>query len=92
MPRTSRAAIGGVVYHALNRGNGRMKIFRKQGDYQSFIELVVEAKKRANVEIFDFCLMPNHWHLVLENRTPTWWPAWLGSKAPRAPLFACRRR
>jgi putative transposase len=68
MPRTSRSAIGGLVYHVLNRGNGRMKIFRKPGDYQAFIELIVEAKKRAAVEIFDFCLMPNHWHLVLRPR------------------------
>jgi putative transposase len=68
MPRTSRAAVGGLVYHVLNRGNGRMKIFRKPGDYQAFIELIVEAKKRAAVEIFDFCLMPNHWHLVLRPR------------------------
>lgn len=68
MPRTSRAAVGGLVYHVLNRGNGRMKIFRKPGDYQAFIELIVDAKKRASVEIFDFCLMPNHWHLVLRPR------------------------
>jgi hypothetical protein len=33
MPRTSRAAAGGVVYHVLHRGNGRMGVFRKPGDY-----------------------------------------------------------
>ncbi len=65
MPRTSRAAIGGVVYHVLNRGNGRMKIFRKPGDYKAFIELIAQAKQRADIEIFGFCLMPNHWHLVV---------------------------
>jgi putative transposase len=57
-----------MIYHVLNRGNGRMKIFRKPGDYQAFLELMIEAKKRAAVEIFDFCLMPNHWHLVLRPR------------------------
>ena len=65
MPRMSRAAIGGVVYHVLNRGNGRMKIFRKPGDYKAFIELIAQAKQRADIEIFGFCLMPNHWHLVV---------------------------
>ncbi|HEY2588535.1 MAG TPA: hypothetical protein VGI81_22530 [Tepidisphaeraceae bacterium] len=40
MPRTARAAAGGVVYHVLNRGNGRMGVFRKPGDYQAFVELL----------------------------------------------------
>jgi putative transposase len=65
MPRTARAAAGNVVYHVLNRGNGRMRIFRKPGDYQSFLALLSEAKDKAAVELFGFCLMPNHWHLVL---------------------------
>ena len=65
MPRTSRAAVGGVVYHVLNRGNGRMGVFRKQGDYVAFLQLLLEGKERAEIELFGFCLMPNHWHLVL---------------------------
>jgi putative transposase len=68
MPRTSRAAIGGLVYHVLNRGNGRLEIFRKPGDYQTFVELMIDAKKRAEIEIFGFCLMSNHWHLVVRPR------------------------
>jgi putative transposase len=54
-----------MVYHVLNRGNGRMGIFRKPGDYQAFTGLLIDAKERAEVELFGFCLMPNHWHLVL---------------------------
>jgi putative transposase len=54
-----------MVYHVLNRANGRMKIFRKPGDYQAFADLMVLAKEKADVELFGFCLMPNHWHLVL---------------------------
>ena len=65
MPRTARSAVGGLVYHVLNRGNGRMQIFRKTGDYQAFVELLNLGKERAQVEVFGFCLMPNHWHLVL---------------------------
>ncbi|MGD0463049.1 MAG: transposase [Tepidisphaeraceae bacterium] len=68
MPRTARAAIGGVVYHVLNRGNGRMGIFRKPGEFDAFVELMIDAKRRADIEIFGFCLMPNHWHLVLRPR------------------------
>jgi putative transposase len=68
MPRTSRAAVGGLVYHVLNRANGRLEIFRKPGDYQAFAELMIDAKKRAQIEIFGFCLMSNHWHLVVRPR------------------------
>ena len=47
MPRTSRSAAGGVVYHVLNRGNGRMSIFRKPGDYLSFLQLLLDGKDKA---------------------------------------------
>jgi putative transposase len=33
MPRTARSAVGGLVYHVLNRGNGRLEVFRKPGDF-----------------------------------------------------------
>ncbi|HEY8668328.1 MAG TPA: transposase [Tepidisphaeraceae bacterium] len=65
MPRTARAAAAGVVYHVLNRGNGRMSIFRKPGDYAAFLQLLADGKDKACVELFGFCLLPNHWHLVL---------------------------
>ena len=46
-----------------------MKIIRKPGDYAAFAQLMIDAKERANVELFGFCLMPNHWHLVLRPRS-----------------------
>jgi putative transposase len=68
MPRTARAAVGGLVYHVLNRGNGRMTIFRKTEDYSAFVGLLMQAKKHADVEVLGFCLMSNHWHLVVRPR------------------------
>jgi putative transposase len=68
MPRSARAAKGGVVYHVINRGNGRMRLFHKPADYGAFVKVLVEAKRHASVEVFAFCLMPNHWHLVLRPR------------------------
>src|SRR5947207_9479009 len=65
MPRTARSAIGGVVYHVLNRGNGRMRIFRKPGDYRAFVHLLIDGLEYARVDVLGFCLMSNHWHLVL---------------------------
>jgi putative transposase len=65
MPRTARAAVGGMVYHVLNRGNDRRPLFRKPGDFDAFAKLLVEGLDRAAVELFAFCLMGNHWHLLL---------------------------
>ncbi len=39
MPRTARAALGGVMYHLLNRGNGLRRVFRKPEDYLAFTNL-----------------------------------------------------
>jgi putative transposase len=65
MPRTARAAVGGMIYHVLNRGNGRQRIFHKQGDYAAFLKVLGECKELGGVEVLGWCLMPNHWHLVL---------------------------
>jgi len=65
MPRTARAAVGGIVYHVHNRGNGRMGVFREPGDYCAFIQLLLDGKTKAHIELFGFCIMPNHWHVVL---------------------------
>ena len=65
MPRTARAAVGGIVYHVLNRGNGGMGVFRKPGDYRAFLELLHDGKDKAQIELFTFCIMPNHWQLVV---------------------------
>lgn len=65
MPRQPRKAFGGEVYHVMNRGNCRMDIFRKPSDYLAFLELLEEGRRRTGMRILAFCLMPNHWHMVL---------------------------
>jgi putative transposase len=66
MPRIPRGQAAGYVYHIINRGNGRSEIFHKSQDYQAFLDLLSAAKKRESVKVLAFCLMPNHFHLVLE--------------------------
>ena len=61
MPRTARAVEGGMVYHVLNRGNGRMRIFHKAGDFAAFERVLAEGLERYPVELFTYCLMQNHW-------------------------------
>ena len=70
VPRTARAAAGGVVYHVINRGNCRMPIFQKPGDFQAFVTLLREACQRVpGMRLLAYCLMGNHWHLVLWPRS-----------------------
>ena len=65
MPRQKRSDEAGVIYHALNRGNDRKRIFEKPADYEAFIRILHEGLQKYSVELFAFTLMPNHWHLVL---------------------------
>ena len=65
MPRTARASLGNWCYHVLNRGNGRAEVFHKPEDYAAFIDLFAPACERIPMRILGWCLMPNHFHLVL---------------------------
>jgi putative transposase len=53
------------VYHVLNRSVKRLVLFSSDWDYAAFEGLLFEAKQRAAVKLFDYCLMRNHWHLIL---------------------------
>ena len=67
-------------YHALTRGNGRVTVFHDEGDYAAFIELIDRAIKRHPIQLFAYCLMPNHVHFVLHADPPrsmSQWMHWL---------------
>lgn len=49
----------------INRGNGRSRLFRKQADYLAFERVMIEAMARHPTRILSWCLMPNHWHMVI---------------------------
>lgn len=57
--------MGGYCYHVLNRGNAQAEVFRKPGDYMAFLRLLAEAGERVPIRLLAYCLMPNHFHLVL---------------------------
>jgi putative transposase len=65
MPRRPRFATGGYVYHVLNRGVGRSRIFEKPEDYAAFLRVIREAHDWLPIRLLAYCLMPNHWHLVV---------------------------
>ncbi|HEY5871333.1 MAG TPA: transposase [Candidatus Tectomicrobia bacterium] len=65
MGRPPRVALGELVYHVLNRANGRQSIFTHEADYAAFEEVLAEAAQRVAMRVLAYCVMPNHWHLVL---------------------------
>jgi len=65
MGRPLRAADGGYVYHVLNRANARIRIFDDAGDYEAFENILAQAVLRTETRVLAYCIMPNHWHLVV---------------------------
>jgi putative transposase len=80
MPKRCLATAGGVVFHVLNRGANKSRIFLDAADYAAFERTLVEALARHPVRLLAYCLMPNHWHLVL-------WP--VGTELPRLMHWLC---
>jgi putative transposase len=65
MPRAKRQSPGGIVYHVLNRANARRTIFRQPSDYEAFEKILAEGLAKIPMRLTGYCLMSNHWHLVL---------------------------
>ena len=68
MARPLRIEFAGAWYHVMNRGAGRRRIFRNDADRRYFLKLLGEIGARFKAEIHAYCLMDNHYHLLL--RTP----------------------
>lgn len=80
MGRAKRADEAGGIYHMLNRANRRETIFRKEADYDAFEEVLSEALDRVELRLYSYCLMPNHWHLVVSPQVDGemgWFGQWL---------------
>jgi putative transposase len=65
LPRAKRNCPANIVVHIINRANDRRRLFSQTDDYNEFLELLKTGSERVPVRICGFCLMPNHWHLVL---------------------------
>ena len=65
MPRPLRPIADGLIYHVINRGNNRQNVFRKEADFQAFLQALADLKARKPFELYGYCLMGNHVHLLL---------------------------
>jgi putative transposase len=71
MARPNRILFPNAWYHIMNRGAGRQQIFRTDGHRRYFLELLSEVVAEFNLEIHAFCLMSNHYHLLVKTPSPT---------------------
>jgi putative transposase len=74
MPRHRRVSPDGFVQHVINRGDHRETIFHKAADFRAFLAIVAETAYRIPMRILAYCVMRNHFHLLL-------WP-YQGSDLP----------
>ena len=68
MPRQPRLDFAGF-HHIINRGINRAKIYRVDADKEKFLEILCKACKIYKVNIHDYCLMDNHYHILCETTT-----------------------
>jgi putative transposase len=64
MARLARTVVPGLPHHVTQRGNRRAPIFFEPGDERAYLRILREQVDRCNVEIWAYCLMPNHVHLI----------------------------
>ena len=68
MPRVDRIEYENAFYHVMNRGRdgGRVKLFHSDDNYEAFLQTVSEAVERFNIIVHAYCLMTNHYHLLIQ--------------------------
>ena len=64
MARLARVVLPGIPYHVTQRGNRRQQTFFEDGDFALYRDLLAAAAQRAGTDIWAYCLMPNHVHLI----------------------------
>ncbi len=80
MARTARESRGGICYHVINRANAGHRIFFDDQDFREFMKVIVQASDHVDMPMFGFCIMPNHFHFVVqpnENGDLGRWMQWL---------------
>ncbi|HEX3918235.1 MAG TPA: transposase [Caulobacteraceae bacterium] len=70
MPRIARLVVPGAPHQVTQRGNRKGVTFFNEGDYSLYLDLLAETSAKAGVEVWAYCLMPNHVHVVLTPSDP----------------------
>jgi putative transposase len=73
MPRSPRIDVEGALHHVYDRGNRRQVICEDDLDYRFFLALVERAVRRFEWRVHAYCVMPNHYHLLIESEAHAIW-------------------
>jgi REP element-mobilizing transposase RayT len=68
--RKLRHQLPGYLRHVMSRGNGRMPIFLDDRDYRTFVHLLGETVEEFEIECWNYCVLPNHYHATLRPTLP----------------------
>ena len=66
MGRARRVLFDGGVYHIVQRGHNKDKLFKNAGDYKAFKDFIRRYKEKYIFDVFHYCLMSNHFHILLK--------------------------
>ena len=80
MVRPLRILYPGAFYHVTSRGNERKDIFKNKKDREQFLEYLASATLRYDAVVHVFCLMDNHYHLLLETPSANLFPNYAAHK------------
>jgi hypothetical protein len=81
MPRPLRIEYEGALYHVMSRGDRREAIFLEDADRDGFLHTLGEACAKTAWQVHAYCLMSNHFHLVVETPRPNL--RWTGGVSPQ---------
>jgi putative transposase len=65
MPRRPRTTSADLVYHVMNRAVKKSTLFENSRDFAAFEQVLAEGLRRVTIRLLAYCIMPNHWHLLL---------------------------
>jgi putative transposase len=91
MTRLARMVVPGLPHHVTQRGNRREAIFFEDGDQEIYCDMLAEQLRKSDVEVWAYCLLPNHVHLILKPRQADGMGRALGEAHRRYTNFANAR-
>ena len=90
MSRLARMVVPGLPHHVTQRGNRREAIFFEDGDQQIYCDMLAEQLRKFSVEVWAYCLMPNHVHLILTPQRADGMSRALGKRIADTPTLSMR--
>ena len=72
MPRAARKTADSGIYHVMMRGINRQVIFEEAEDYETMRQVILDCREKSGFELYAYCLMSNHFHLLIKEKRNRW--------------------